>query len=74
MWGSSDTYNKGKKMKNLATKLLMAATAILFSIEQSMASGCGVPGNPCDVPEPGTASLFVGALGVAALVAKFRKK
>lgn len=30
--------------------------------------------NPCPVPEPSTPHLFLGALGVAVLVAKLRKK
>ena len=37
-------------------------------------SGCGVGGNPCNVPEPGSLPLvLVGIVGVA-VVARFLKK
>ena len=62
-------------MKNLATKLLLISTVLMINAGHAIASECGGDGLPsCDVPEPGTAYLFLGALGVAALVAKFRKK
>jgi len=36
---------------------------------------CGNQGQPpCDLPEPSTPLLFVGAVAVAAAAAKFRKK
>lgn len=62
-------------MKNIVTKLLLAATTVYLSISTASASFCGAPGLPaCEVPEPSTAYLFIGAIGVAAAVAKFRKK
>lgn len=62
-------------MKNIASKVLLAASAFYLSIGTASASLCGAPGLPaCEVPEPSTAYLFLGAIGVAAAVAKFRKK
>lgn len=62
-------------MKKLATKLFLAGTAVYLSIGPAFAVGCGADGLPaCKVPEPGTGYLILGALGVAAAIAKFRKK
>lgn len=62
-------------MKNIATKMLLAATTLYLSTGTASASFCGADGLPaCEVPEPSTAWLFIGAIGVAAAVAKFRKK
>jgi len=62
-------------MKNLATKLALAGTAVYLSIGPALAEPCGANGLPaCNVPEPGTGYLILAALGVAAAIAKFRKK
>ncbi len=62
-------------MKNIATKLFVGSTTLFLLIGNAISSECGDVGLPaCDVPEPSTAYLFVGAIGVAALVAKLRKK
>lgn len=70
-------------MKNLAVKLMLAGVLSHAFIGSASAVGCdpnggGVKGGACtpptEVPEPGTAYLFLAAAGVAAAVAKFRKK
>lgn len=40
----------------------------------AMAAPCGVPGNPCTVPEPSSWSLVVLAVVGVAAVSRFLKK
>ena len=61
-------------MKNLAQRLFVAGTPLLLLTGDAAAETCGGRFAPCKVPEPSTPALFIGALGVIALVAKFRKK
>jgi len=63
-------------MKNTAIKLAAAGITLSLFANNALANmWCGNEGQaPCEVPEPSTAYLFLGAAGVAALVAKFRKK
>jgi hypothetical protein len=62
-------------MKNFATKLVLAGTAIYLSIGTASAEFCGAEGLPaCKVPEPDTGFLLLAAIGAAAAIAKFRKK
>jgi len=64
-------------MKNLFSKLLLSSTSLLLLAGDALAGPCGVGGGrPCavEVPEPGTAYLFLAAGAVAVAVAKFRKK
>lgn len=61
-------------MKNLVKHLIVAGAPLLLLIGDAAAENCGGRFGPCQVPEPGTPALFIGALGVIALVAKFRKK
>lgn len=64
-------------MKNLLDKLFVSSTTLLLLAGNALASPCGPDGpKPChaEVPEPGTAYLFLAAGAVAVAVAKFRKK
>jgi len=61
-------------MKNVVKHLVLASAPLLLLIGDAAAETCGGRFGPCQVPEPSTPALFIGALGVIALVAKIRNK
>lgn len=62
-------------MKQILTNAVLAAVAAYGVAGDALANFCGFGDYPaCDVPEPSSAYLFVGAAAVAALVVKLRKK
>lgn len=66
--------NSGETMKLNVQHLIASAIALFVSCGNAMANSCGAfPLDPCEVPEPGSLALIVGAIGAAALIAKFRK-
>lgn len=67
---------QGKNMKNLYGKVVLAAFVYAGVMAEVLANPfCGGVGEPsCEVPEPSTAYLFLGAAAVAGIVTKFRKK
>jgi hypothetical protein len=70
------TITEGITMKNVLTKLVIAGAAVYGVVGEALANGyCGWGSYPaCEVPEPSSSMLFLGAAGVAALVIKLRKK
>ncbi|MCD2518463.1 PEP-CTERM sorting domain-containing protein [Massilia sp. G4R7] len=61
-------------MKKFVNNLLLAGAPLVMLIGNAAADTCGGRFGPCEVPEPSTPALFLGAIGVAIAVAKFRKK
>jgi len=61
-------------MKNMIKHLLVMSAPLFLFAGNAAADTCGGKFGPCPVPEPGTPYLFIGAIGVAIAVAKFRKK
>jgi len=61
-------------MKNMIKNLLVMSAPLFLFAANATAESCGGRLGPCPVPEPGTPYLFIGAIGVAIAVAKFRKK
>ena len=61
-------------MKNFAKNLLVVSAPLFMFMADAAAETCGGRFAPCQVPEPGTPYLILGALGVAGLILKFRKK
>lgn len=61
-------------MKSTVQQLSLSAAALYLVCSDALARPCGSAGlPPCEVPEPSTVPLIVGAVVIAALVAKFRK-
>lgn len=69
---------QGKNMKNLYGKVVLTAAFYAGVMAEALANpfcgdiSAGEP--PCDVPEPSSAYLFLGAAAVAGIVIKLRKK
>jgi hypothetical protein len=62
-------------MKTSIKFAVLSSIALALAAGQAAAVGCGAPGLPaCDLPEPSSLPMMIGAIVIAAAVARARKK